>query len=471
MTESDFPNIFDDLAIFDEMDKQKLSKKQKKKLKKKKSNKKKPTIEDPKPDKNSNISEENSSLSKENQEKSTDETPEPTLSKEFIEKSNEIEEKPLDLPKNPLITQVSTVKKPLETVKPVQEVKKVIETLKKLPETPKKQLDSLTKPLIEPFKDKVNPMVSKENVKEEVKSEILADTSEFIEVTKKSSKNINSKRFDTLSSSYNKPPVTTHQRQSLYNRQDSSNSQNNVNSAEERFPVEKDSRKKTTETKNSTSSTSSTTKPYQSKKINLINTTEIEIQDHNKPAKTDDIKEPSLKTEHGVTLCKKKHAKEVLMAKIKRKEIEKQKDKTCPQMTSKSIQQPILLPDGIKPIIYESPFVGKNQGFVAKSQDSIDPSIKKECKSLSQRIFMRKMENDLNGFTDNIANECKRMKVFRVCVFERVEFMVSNLFANYNAHIKMYGSCVTGEIYYNLLFFSFFSIFSIFFIFLIFLRL
>lgn len=35
VTESDFPNVFDDLTIFDEFDKQKLSKKQKKKLKKK----------------------------------------------------------------------------------------------------------------------------------------------------------------------------------------------------------------------------------------------------------------------------------------------------------------------------------------------------------------------------------------------------------------------------------------------------
>jgi hypothetical protein len=219
-------------------------------------------------------------------------------------------------------------------------------------------------------------------------------------------------------------------------------------SFEDRFKIEKDSRKKTSvETK-----TTSKPGPSYSTKNNTIahkpiNTTDvdpIEQSGRATPNNESEEKEIPIKTEHGVTLCKKKHAKEVLMAKIKRKEIEKQQKTTS--TGNGTSENPNGFNNKEKPI--ETLCV--DNAVEKKTLNLNDPIVKKECKGLSQRIFWRKMENDLNQFTDNIAAECKRMKVFRLCVYDRIEFMVSKLFEKFGAHIKMYGSCVTGTIFFEI---------------------
>ena len=415
MTESDFPNIFDDLAMFDEMDKQKLSKKQKKKLKKKKSNKKKPQEESSKTSENEIIlmSEEKKSVSAqeifEEKPKQMQETPHEIPKEE--EMISENEQKPNEI----LETPNEIIDKPEEIV---EETKEIVD---KSPE-----LDIKAKEFINEVIEKPKELENSQ------RNSGVKD--EFIEVTKRNTKPIikeNNKRFSQLSS---KPVVVSNkfQSKSSYN-------------SEDRFKFEKDSRKKSSDSNNF----SKPTYFVKGKAINLINTTELEAIEDKKNEKNKFIpkeneekeKEVVMKSEHGITLCKKKHAKDVLLAKIKRKEIER---KQVVPKNSES-QQNYGNPEKFE-VINEKP-IEKKEIYMKEIND---PILKKEYKGLSHKIFWRKMDNDLNKFTENIANECKRMKVYRICVFDRIEFIVSNLFANFNAHIKMYGSCVTGSLLINI---------------------
>jgi len=415
VTESDFPNIFDDLAMFDEMDKQKLSKKQKKKLKKKKSNKKKPQEESSKTSQNEIIP---MNLNEEKKSGSVQEI--------FEVKPKEIQETPHGKPKGEEIMSKNE-KKPheiLETPKlNIDKSEEIFEEIKKIVDN-SPELDIKAKELVIDVSEKQKEFENSQ------RNSVEKD--EFIEVTKKNAKPIskeNNKRFAQLSSK-------------LVTVSNKFQAKSNYNS-EDRFKIEKDSRKKTSDSNNF----SKPTYFVKGKAINLINTTELEAIEDQKNEKNKLIskeipkeneekeKEVVIKSEHGITLCKKKHAKDVLLAKIKRKEIEKKQ--VLPK--NSETQQNYGNPEKFE-VIIEKPLEKKE----IYMKEINDPILRKEYKGLSHKIFWKKMDNDLNKFTDNIANECKRMKVYRICVFDRIEFIVSNLFSNFNAHLKMYGSCVTG---------------------------
>lgn len=407
MTESDFPNIFDDLAIFDEMDKQKLSKKQKKKLKKKKkTNKTSETAEKTSEPEIILLTKEKSSDKYEQFSEISKEIIEPAL-----ENNNEKSQEIIAI----IVDKTNIIN---ENIKIEEKIEKILEPLAVV----EKEFE-IEKP-IEIFK---KPL--------EVVEKFIEEKGEFIEVTKKIPKNvnINNKRFATFCT---KPEPTSY-RSTMKNTYLEKKEIN-----EDRFKIEKDSRKKPLETKTFQKSVPIYLK---SKAVNLINTTEIELaSDKNKTNyKESEEKDFQIKTEHGVTLCKKKHAKEVLMAKIKRKEVERYK--ITPKSSENNFNSNSS--EKIDVIVNDKIIFEKKEIFITKEIQ--DFSFKKDCKSLSQKIFWKKMENDLNKFTDNIANECQRMKVYRVCVFDRIEFIVSNLFATFNAHIKMYGSCVTGTFFFN----------------------
>lgn len=278
--------------------------------------------------------------------------------------------------------------------------------------------------------------------KSESPEENTVKDKDFIEVTKKVSKaslvkKDACKRFAPLAS---KPEYN----QNKNSKNNYFNFRRETTNFDEKFKIEKDSRNKAFE--NKSSNKLNTSYYNKSKPVNLINTTELEEQ--SKCEKTQPIvKEPEekekknvIKTEHGVTLCKKKDALEVLKAKIQRKEIEKQKN-----IVEKSSGE-VNISNQKKIEIISLP--EKKESFAKETilvREINDVTVKKEYKSLSHKIFWRKMENDINKFTENIATECKRIKAYRICVFDRIEFIVSNLFSKYNAHVKMYGSSATGS--------------------------
>lgn len=487
MTESDFPNMFDDMTIFDEIDKQKLSKKQKKKLKKKKNKTNKALGEEGKAsvdmeviplkeEKNSETSED-SVQKKPNEKKEVKSTPvkgienekkqesglkqdsgkkseksQESSKKQDVEKKTE-EEKVVDSGKGKEIIQ-KTPEKPSEKVpekkldKPQENIEKasaVSEKPQQKPqekqpsekpqEKPQPKVEEKTqqKP-IDPLKDN-NPQEKQIPPQEKQTKFPENNNDEFIEVTKKRptlNREANKRfaplgmRADPPKNTPNKGPIPLVKKESF----------------EDRFKVEKDCRKKaiemkTTGTNNKPQPTCTPARPVMS--VNApalnhkpINTTEIEpIPDPlNRTISMEKDSEAPAKITHGATLCKKKNANEVLKAKIKRKEIEKQGKTGAPFENHKTNSKE-------KPIE-----ILRNESYEKKAAN--DSSVKKEYKGLSEKIFWWKMENDLNKFTDGIAAECKRMKVFRMCVFDRIEFIVSNLFEKFGAHIKMYGSCVTG---------------------------
>ena len=467
--------MFDDMTIFDEIDKQKLSKKQKKKLKKKKNKNNKPSGEEGKAEviplkeeKNSETSEESvqktpnekkeakstplkgnekkqESGQKQDSGKKSEKSQESSMKQNVVEKKAE-EEKVSDIGKGKEIVE-KTPEKPSEKVpeKKQENIEKppaVIEKpqqkpQEKLPEKPQEKPQPKAEEKIIQQTPKDNKPHEKQIPPQEKQNQSPENDDEFIEVTKKRptlNRDAN-KRFAPLGvraepprNTPNKGPIPLVKKESF----------------EDRFKVEKDCRKKTIEVKTVTNNkpqpSSTITKPVMS--VNApalshkpINTTEIEPEP-SRTISTEKDSETPAKITHGATLCKKKNANEVLKAKIKRKEFEKQGKTGTPYENSKTNSKE-------KPIE-----ILRNESYEKKVVN--DSNVKKEYKGLSEKIFWWKMENDLNKFTDGIAAECKRMKVFRMCVFDRIEFIVSNLFEKFGAHIKMYGSCVTGCFFYIL---------------------
>lgn len=480
MTESDFPNMFDDMTIFDEIDKQKLSKKQKKKLKKKKNKNNKTLGEEGKAsadmeviplkeEKNSETSEDSvqkkptekkevkstplkgnenekkeESGQKQDSGRKSEKSQERSKKQDVVEKKTE-EEKVADSGKAKEIVE-KTPEKPLEKVpekkqdKPQENIEKAPAVIEKTQQKPQEKLPEKPQPKADEKIIKQTPKDNKPQEKqippqEKQNQSPENNDDEFIEVTKKRptlNREANKRfaplgvRADPPKNTPNKGPIPPLVK---------------TESFEDRFKVEKDCRKKTIEVKtvsnNKPQPTSTPAKPVMS--VNApalshkpINTTEIEPEpDHlSRTISTEKDSETPAKITHGATLCKKKNANEVLKAKIKRKEIEKQGKTGTPYENYKTNSKE-------KPIE-----ILRNESYEKKVVN--DSNVKKEYKGLSEKIFWWKMENDLNKFTDGIAAECKRMKVFRMCVFDRIEFIVSNLFEKFGAHIKMYGSCVTG---------------------------
>lgn len=252
-----------------------------------------------------------------------------------------------------------------------------------------------------------------------ITNQIIED--DFIAVTKKPAKaNFNkeskeSKRFAVFSS---KPTKKAYG--------------NKSSTSEESIKFEKDSRKKLFEAKPIKKAEEVKKKEKDLITVKPINTLEIDenINDQNKIDKPIANKEVQVKPQEkketinkGITLCKKKDAHEVLMAKIKRKEIEKQQ---------KGRRNDYF---DIRKKTQELNFYELN-----------DYELKQEYVSISSEIFKRKFNSDVEIFAEKIANEAKKMKIYRLLIFKRIEYIVKNLFVEFKAHVKMYGSCVTGSL-------------------------
>lgn len=397
----------DDLAIFDELDRQKLSKKQKKKMKKKGKKKldsieknvieeKKEPINSPGPD--IQPSPHLTNLNLDNGSNETDSFDDNSENKNSDKETGEIK-LTINLPTN-------------QNNEDIKNITNDLFDLKKEEEKPSEEVEDDIKN--EEFPKK--------------KSQIADD--DFIAVTKKPAKaNVNketkdTKRFAVFSS---KPTKKTYG--------------NKSNTSEERIKFEKDSRKKLFEAKLIKKSEEVKKKEKDLTTIKPINTLEIDenINDQNKIEKLIINEETQVKPQEkketinkGITLCKKKDAHEVLMAKIKRKEIEKQQK-------------------GRKNDYFDIRKRTQELNFYELN----DFELKQEYLSISSEIFKRKFNNDVEIFAEKIANEAKRMKIYRLLIFKRIEYIVKNLFAEFKAHVKMYGSCVTGseKMFKSLLFF------------------
>ena len=75
---------------------------------------------------------------------------------------------------------------------------------------------------------------------------------------------------------------------------------------------------------------------------------------------------------------------------------------------------------------------------------NIDDFHYESLEDIDDQDFSYKVNNDLNDFLNEIQENAPHIMNFRSLMFQRLLFMVSNIFAEYQPNLRLYGSCATG---------------------------
>ena len=274
----------------------------------------------------------------------------------------------------------------------------------------------------------------------------LANNSEdFIEVKGKKKKNTNkSNRY---------PPKTTEKNnkgQSKFNKLRSENKKSALNKEK----AKKDSNFLEINTSLSTSSLPS------KKKTSIDENLNSKIQQHqtqnngtpclnnqakNSPIKTNSIKKSDISQTHYIDSELEKELKNPLNIHLSKNKIKKEENSSKTLSTKGMDTAETTSPS--QKTKQSSSLNGtylSDEPLLEINLVNIDDFHYESLEDIDDQDFSYKVNNDLNDFLNEIQENAPHIMNFRSLMFQRLLFMVSNIFAEYQPNLRLYGSCATG---------------------------